>query len=76
MFPQYTINQSDPNPEPHHFVDEHVLIPTLQWTAYYSSTNPLTLPLFNTTKDIERNKSELFSLTTTLTPLQFTYVGY
>ena len=22
LFPQYTLNQSDPNPEPHHFVDE------------------------------------------------------
>ena len=56
LFPQYTLNQSDPNPEPRHFVDEHVLIPTLQWTVYYNFTNPLTLPLYNTTIDIERNK--------------------
>ena len=76
LFPQYTLNQSDPNPEPHHFVDEHVLIPTLHWTSYYNFTNPLTLPLLNTTKDIERNKSEIFRLTTSLTPRQFTYVGY
>ena len=34
LFPQYTLNQSDPNPEPRQFVDEHVLIPTLHWTAY------------------------------------------
>ena len=76
LFPQYTPNQSDSNPEPRHFVDEHVLIPTLHWTAYYSFTNPLTQPLYNTTIDIERNKDELFRLTTALTPRQFTYVGY
>ena len=29
LFPQYTLNQSDPNPESHKFVDEHFLIPTL-----------------------------------------------
>ena len=33
LFPQYTLNQSDSNPEPRHFVDEHVLIPTLHWRA-------------------------------------------
>ena len=66
LFPQYTLNQSDSNPEPCHFVDEHVLIPTLHWTAYYNFTNPLTLPLYNTTIDIERNKDELFRLTTAL----------
>ena len=33
LFPQYTLNQSDPNPEPHHFLDEHEIIPTLHWTA-------------------------------------------
>ena len=76
LFPQYTLNQSDPNPEPRHFVDEHVLIPTLHWTAYYNFTNPLMLPLYNTTIDIEGNKDELFRLTTALTPRQFTYVGY
>ena len=76
LFPQYTLNQSDPNPEPHRFVDEHVLKPTLHWTAYYNFTNPLTLPLLNTTVDIERNRNELFSLTTTLTSRPFTSVGY
>ena len=68
LFPQYTLNKSDPNPEPRHFVDEHVLIPTLHWTAYYNFTNPLELPLYNTTIDIERNKDELFRSTTALTP--------
>ena len=53
-----------------------MLIPTLHWTAYYNYTNPLTLPLHNTTKDIERKKSEIFRLNTSLTPRQFTYVGY
>ena len=76
LFLQYTLNQSDPNPEPRHFVDEHVLKPTLHWTAYYNFANPLTLPLYNTTIDIERNKAELFRLTTALTPRQFTYVAY
>ena len=76
LFPQCTLNQSDPNPEPRHFVDEYVLIPTLHWTAYNNFTNPLTLPLYNTTIDIERNEDELFRLTTALTPRQFTYVGY
>ena len=76
LFPQYTLNQSDPNPEPRHFVDDHVLIPTLHWTAYYNFTNPLKLPLYNTTIDIERIKDELFRLTTALTTPQFTNVGY
>ena len=51
LFPQYTLNQSDPNPEPRHFVDEHVLIPSLHWTVCYNFTNPSTLPLYNTTID-------------------------
>ena len=76
LFRQYTLNQSDPNPEPRQFVDEHVIIPTLQWTAYYNFTIPLTLPLYNTTMDIEGNKDELFRLTTALTTRHFTYVGY
>ena len=76
MFPEYTLNQSNPNPKPHHFIDEHVLIPTFHWTAYYNFTNPLTLPLFNTTKDIERNMNELFRLTTSLSSRQFAYIGF
>ena len=51
-------------------------MPKLHWTADYNFTNTLTLPLYNTTIDIERNKDELFRLTTALTPRQFTYVGY
>ena len=51
-------------------------MPTLHWTAYYNFTNPLCLPLTNTHDRIEKNKNMLYSLTTTLTPRQFTYVGY
>ena len=76
LFPQYTLNQSDSNPEPRQFVDEHVLLPTLHWTAYYNFTIPLTLPLYNTTIDFESNKDELFRLTTALTPRQLTYGEY
>ena len=75
LSPQYTLNQSDPNPETHNFVEEHVLIPTLHYSSYYNYTNPLTLPLLNTAQNIERNKNELFRLTTALTPRQFTYIG-
>ena len=49
---------------------------TLHWTAYYNFTNPLCLPLTNTHDSIEKNKDMLYRLTTTLTPRQFTYVGY
>ena len=51
-------------------------MPTLHWTAYYDFTNPLCLPLANTHDNIEKNKNMLYRLTTTLTPRQFTYVGY
>ena len=51
-------------------------MPTLHRTAYYNYTNPLCLPLTNTTEDIEKNKNTLYRLTTSLTPRQFTYVGY
>ena len=51
-------------------------MPTLHWTAYYNFTNPLCLPLTNTHDSIEKNKDMLYRLTTTLTPRQFTYVGY
>ena len=76
FFTQYTFNHSDPNPEPHNFVDEHVIIPTLHWTSYYNFTNPLALPLLNINQDKERNKNEVFRLTTALTPRQFTHVGF
>ena len=51
-------------------------MPTLHWTAYYNYTNPLYLPLTNTSKNIEENKNMLNRLTTSLTSRQFTYVGY
>ena len=51
-------------------------MPTLHWTAYYNYTNPLCLPLANTNENIEKNKNILYRLTTSLTPRQFTYVGY
>ena len=75
LFPQYTLNSSNTKPEPQNFVDGHVLIPTLHWTAYYNYTKPLSLPLHNTTLDIERKENEMYSLTTSLTPRHFTYVG-
>ena len=51
-------------------------MPTLHMTAYYNYTNPPFLPLTNTNENIERNKNILYRLTTSLTPRQFTYVGY
>ena len=51
-------------------------MPTLHWTTYYHFTNPLCLPLSNTHSDIEKNKDMLYRLTATLTPRQFTYIGY
>ena len=38
-FPQYTLNTSTIPNETRNFVDEHVLMPTLHWTAYYNYTN-------------------------------------
>ena len=58
------------------FVDKHVLMPTLHWTAYYNFTNPLFLPLTNTHDSIEKNKDMLYRLFTPVTPRHFTYVGY
>ena len=75
-FPQYTLNTSNDTNDTRNFVDEHVLMPTLHWTAYYNFTNPLCLPLTNNHDSIEKNKNMLYRLTTTLTPRQFTYVGY
>ena len=51
-------------------------MPKLHWTAYYNYTNPLYLPLTNTSENIEKNKNMLYRLTTSLTPRQVTYVGY
>ena len=75
-FPQYTLNTPHDTNETRNFVDEYVLMPTLSWTSYYHFTNPLCLPLSNTSIDIERNKDMLYRLTTPLTARQFTYVGY
>ena len=75
-FPQYTLNTPTIANDTRNFVDEHVLMPTLHWTAYYHYTNPLCLPLANTNESIEKNKNMLYRLTTILTPRQFTYVGY
>ena len=51
-------------------------MPTLHWTAYYNYSNPLYLPLTTTNEEFERKKNTLYRLTTSLTPRQFTYVGY
>ena len=75
-FPQYTLNTPQDANETRNFVDEYVLMPTLSWTSYYHFTNPLCLPLSNTSIDIDRNKDMLYRLTTPLTARQFTYVGY
>ena len=75
-FPQYTLNTPNDTNGTRNFVDEYVLMPTLHWTAYYKFTNPLCLPLTNTHDSIEKNKYMLYRLTKTLTPRQFTYVGY
>ena len=74
-FPQYTLNTPTIANETRNFVDEHVLMPTLHWTAYYNYTNSLCLPLTNTSENIEKNKDMLYRLTTSLTPRQFTYRG-
>ena len=75
-FPQYTLNTPHDANETRNFVDEYVLMPTLSWTSYYHFTNPLCLPLTNTSIDTDRNKDMLYRLTTPLTARQFTYVGY
>ena len=75
-FPQYTLNTPNDTNDTCSFVDEHVLMPTLHWTAYYYFTNPLCLPLSSTHDNIEKNKNMLYRLTATLTPRQFTYEGY
>ena len=59
-FPQYTLNTPTIANETRNFVDEHVLMPTLHLTAYYNYTNPLCLPLANTTENIEKNKNILY----------------
>ena len=56
-FPHYTLNTSTTTNETRNFVDEHVLMPRLHWTAYYNYTNPLYLPLTNTNESFEKNKN-------------------
>ena len=76
-FPQYTLDTSTiTTNDTRSFVYEHVLMPTLPWTAYYHYTNHLSIPLDNTYEDNERSKSLLYRLTTLLTPRKFTYVGF
>ena len=58
-FPQYTLNTPTIANDTRTFVDEHVLMPTLHWTAYYHYTNPLCLQLASTTESIEKNKNML-----------------
>ena len=55
-FPQYTLNTPTIANDIRNFVDEHVLMPTFHWTAYYHYTNLLCLPLANTTESIEKKK--------------------
>ena len=74
--PQYTLNTPNDTNDTRSFEDEHVLMPTLHWTAYYQFNNPLCLPLSSTHNHIEKNKDMLYRLTATLTPRQFTYIGY
>ena len=74
--PQYTYFHSDPNDETPNYVYEHVLYPTLPWTSFYHFTNPLSLPLYNTPHDNEQCSTQLYLLTTALTPNQLTQIGY
>ena len=76
FFPQYTYFQSDPNDEKPNYVKEHILYATLSWTSHYHFTNPLSLPLYNTPHDNEVCSTQLYLLTTALTPKQFTRIGY
>ena len=74
--PKYNLNTSTTNNDTKNFVDEHALMPTLPWTSFYHYTNSFFLPLNNTQVENEKCKNILYKLTTTLTPRQFTYVGF
>ena len=76
FFPQYTYFHSDPNDEKPNYVNELVLYPTLSWTSNYHFTKPLSLPLYNNPHDNEVCSTQLYLLTTALTPKQFTQIGY
>ena len=67
---------SDPNDERPNYVNEHVLYPTFSWTSFLHFTYPLSLPLYNTPYDNEVCSTQLYLLTTALTPNQFTQIGY
>ena len=56
LFPQYTYSHSDPLTEQPHYVDEHVLFPTLHCASFYHFSNPFCLPLINTPQELERKK--------------------
>ena len=60
LFPQYTISHSDPHTEQPHYVDEHVLIPTLHWKSFYHFSNPLCIPLINTHQEVEKKMTSLY----------------
>ena len=70
------MNTPTTNDDTRNFVGEYVLMSTLHWTSYYHYTNPLYLPLYNNLTDIDKCKKLLYTLTTALTPRQFTYVGF
>ena len=74
--PHCTYFHSDPNDEKPNYVNEHVFYPTLSWTSNYHFTNPLSLPLCNNPHDNEVCSTQLYLLTTALTPKQFTQIGY
>ena len=76
LFPQNTYFHSDPNDEKPHYVNEHVVYPTLSWTSNYHFTYQLSLPLYNTPHYNEVGSTQLYLLTTALTPKQFTHIGY
>ena len=53
-----------------------MLYPKLSWKSFYHFDNPLSLPLYNTPYDNEVCSTQLYLLTTALTPKQFTQIGY
>ena len=52
LFPQYTLSHSNPHTEQPHYVNEHVLIPTIHLTSFYYFSNPLCIPQNNTPHEI------------------------
>ena len=73
-FPQYTYFQSTNNDQ-RTYVDEYSLFPTLSWSSYYHSTNPLSLPLYNNQEGNELCQTRLHHLTTAIHEKQFTTIG-